>query len=240
MPPPFTDEATLNAFMGLNVVRCPTRPEEQANIPYVPTKPHVVWARLENQSGQNAIPRVALVGAAGNVYKLEFLTQAEAGNRNDAFETYWVPYRENCPGTLTILGNDARFMFTARMSGCSFGLGSYTAGGVVGAAHVNAMTVGIATAGSDLVKMEAQKKAQRTYLASHGTTNAANALVRRVISYDNYMLDTQGNLDIGMSSTTFGVHQIGGDWRFYTLRYRGVGLNVTHSGVNLQVSGVLQ
>ena len=38
MPVPFTRD-TIKAFMRQNVVRCPSSPEEQANIPYVPGEP---------------------------------------------------------------------------------------------------------------------------------------------------------------------------------------------------------
>ena len=237
MPVPFTRD-TIKAFMRQNVVRCPSRPEEQANIPYVPGEPGVVWACLENQSAEGYFPRCVLDGhPGGSVYKLEFLSPQDAQGRDDAFKTYWIPYHENSLGTLTMLGNDAEYMFTARMTGCSLGLGSYAGNGIVGAAHVNAKNAGETNPGNLAEKMEQQKKVQRAFLYSHGKNNPSLHLTQSVVSYDMYMMDETGNIDTSLSSTTFGVHAINQPWKLYSLLYRGQGTNVIHAGLKTQVSG---
>lgn len=237
MPPPFTRD-TIKTFMQHNVVRCPSTPGEQANIPYVPHEPGVVWVRLANQSADGYLPRCALEGGpGGDVYKMEFLSPAAAQDHNDAFKTYWVPYYENSVGVLTMLGNHAEFMFTARMTGCSLGIGSYVANGKVGAAHVNAKNSGNSDPGSAIEKMEQQKKVQRAFLYSHGKHDQNQRLTQRVISYDMYMLDNTGQVDMTLSSTTFGVHSLNQPWKFYSLLYRGQGTRVVHGGLKKQVSG---
>lgn len=237
MPLPFTRD-TLKTFMRQNIVRCPSTPGEQANIPYVPHEQGVVWARLENQSADGYLPRCIIEsGSGGNVYKMEFLSPEQAQDRNDAFKIYWVPYYENSTGAFTMLGNHAEFMFTARMTGCSLGIGSYVADGVVGAAHVNAKNSGDADPGSSMDKMEQQKKVQRAFLYSHGKNNPAHRVTQRIISYDMYMLDNSGQVDMSLSSTTFGVHSLNQPWKFYSLLYRGQGTRVVHAGLKKQVSG---
>lgn len=150
----------------------------------------VVWVCLENQSAEGYFPRCVLNDhPGGSVYKLEFLSPQDAQGRDDAFKTYWIPYHENSLGTLTLLGNDAEYMFTARMSGCSLGLGSYAGDGVVGAAHVNAKNAGVSDPGSLVEKMEQQKKVQHAFLYSHGKNNPSLRLTQRIVTYDMYMIN---------------------------------------------------
>jgi hypothetical protein len=240
--PPFTRH-TIKTFMEANVVRCPTTDLEQVNIPYVAGEPGVVWAYLRNLCAPTSVPRCTLEGGGGNVYKLEFLTEALGQQNNDAFKTYWVPYKSDDVGTLTVLGNDANFMFSARMTGCSFGIGSHAGDGVVACAHVNSMSSGTAiNKESQENQLEQQKKVQRAFLYSHrktgpNTFDESRNLTKRIISFDMYMYDN-GNFDTSLSMTPFGVHATGGPWTFYSQRYRGIGLNVRHAGVIKQVSGV--
>jgi hypothetical protein len=219
------------------VVRCPTLPVEQANIPYIPTKPNVVWAYLVNQSVPTYIPTMTFNGPPGGaVYKLEFLTPLQAGTRDDAFETYWVPYAQDTPGLLTMLGNDAEFMFTAKMTGCSFGIGSHAGNGVVGVAHSNAMASGSAVQGDDQRKRDTARRVQQGMLRAHRHDPGGIDLSVRIISYDMYMMNGAA-LDAQQGSTTYGVHDLNQSWFFSTLKYSEAGRTITHRGVTLQVSG---
>ena len=77
-----------------------------------------------------------------------------------------------------------------------------------------------------------QKRMQQVMLHGKGVS-------QRVIGYDAYM-KVGGDLDLGMQSTTFGVHELNQSWSFYTLKYKFLGGgNYVHFGVERQISGVV-
>src|ERR1700722_6871790 len=115
----------IDDFMNVNVVTTPTNINNATDIPYPNPANKTVWAHLIP-----SFPAVLTNGNGGAVYRIEFLTVSQAADDDEAFLIYWVEYEANGQGTATWLGNDAQLMFTATMSGCSFGLGSYTKGGV--------------------------------------------------------------------------------------------------------------
>lgn len=57
-------------------------------------------------------------------------TRTPADPAEEGFHAYWCPYAQH-ETVSGLLGNGARFVFTARMDGCSFGIGSQTPAPVV-------------------------------------------------------------------------------------------------------------
>jgi hypothetical protein len=129
-----------------------------------------------------------------------------------SFFAYWVPYAQNQTFSC-MLGNGARFMFTATMDGCSFGIGSSPAAGVVRVAHANRGKVGKDSESvmGEVNAREMQALVQRDELRACLGNNA------RVIAPNDYRQDF--DLAPVLSSTTFGLHQLGQAWEFWTQRY---------------------
>ena len=131
------------------------------------------------------------------------------------FDAYWCPYDQNKTFTC-ILGNDSRYMFTATMDGCSFGIGSQTGDGTCRVGHSNAGTFGAnkeQTYGMDGARQF--QRAEQQNLLKHQMGNNIN-----VISPLNYMADYDGALVL--KSTTFGYRN-GANWEFYTQQYLRTG-----------------
>jgi hypothetical protein len=125
---------------------------------------------------------------------------------------YWVPYAQNQTFSCN-LGNGARFMFTATMDGCSFGIGSSPTPGVVRVAHANRGTYAADQArviGVDHAR-ELQALVQRDELRATLGNQA------RIIAPNDYRRDV--DLAPVLSSTTFGFHALGAAWEFWTQRY---------------------
>ena len=120
-----------------------------------------------------------------------------------------------------MLGNDADFMFTPTMDGCTFGVGSQAGTGDVRVAHANngRMANPMLTVGGDSGRA-AQKRVQAMMATSYIGPGGF------LIEPDNYM---GANLD--MKATTFGYHDNGGDWTFKSLAYRFGGGQALHGGV---------
>ena len=55
-----------------------------------------------------------------------------------SIEAYWCPYVQDGTGTIT-LGTQATYMFTAGLTGCSFGFGTPGSDGALRIAHANVM-----------------------------------------------------------------------------------------------------
>jgi hypothetical protein len=131
---------------------------------------------------------------------------------DSTFYAYWCPYSQN--ETLSaMLGNSARFMFTATMDGCSFGVGSQRSG-YCRVAHANLGGYGArmeSAYGTDNGR-ELQATGQVNQLQ-----HALGGANIDVINPTDYMNDADGVR--ALKSTTFGVHDVGRDWRFYTQRY---------------------
>jgi len=129
----------------------------------------------------------------------------------EGFFVYWCPYNQNETLSCT-LGNGARYMFTATMDGCSFGVGSQ-ATGVCRVAHSNEARFGAnkeATFGLGGAR-QFQRDEQQNRLTSILGSNAS------IINPLHYMPDHDNELIL--KSTTFGLHTLGQNWSFYTQRY---------------------
>ncbi len=142
---------------------------------------------------------------------------------------YWCPYvQDDLRGAA--LANDALFMFTPTMNGCSLGVGSYAGNGVRLVTHVNMANSGAAVPNYRPVSAARaqQRKLQRNILISeHGPTVD-------IISPEQYMTDNKG--EETMESTTFGIHGIGQDWQFFTLSYKKLGPQTySHGGVKQRI-----
>jgi hypothetical protein len=136
---------------------------------------------------------------------------------DQGFYAYWCPYDQN-QTFICMLGNGARFMFTATMDGCSFGVGSQN-GGSCRVAHANKGGHGGALESAGLSVEDAreqQRLTQRNMLWS-----ALGDSSIRIIQPGDYMADIDGAKVL--KSTTFGVHNLGRPWKFYTQRYWKIG-----------------
>lgn len=230
-PVPKLTPNNIHEFMSNNIVKTPTD-ISNADIPYSDPAKKLVWVRLGS-----AFPSVLTAGE-GTVYALEFVPSNNT--TADSFLIYWVEYEADGNGVATWLGDDTQMMFTAIMSGCSFGLGSATQAGVR-AAHVNSMSAsatGVPDAG--------QLKSQHKKLKKLGLTT-------KEITPDIYM---PGDFDTGIKTTPFGYRpQLAGGkvpmrgqvadtsgmslpWKFCWQKYRVAGKNVTHIGVSQHAGGL--
>jgi hypothetical protein len=230
--------SNVQNFMATNVVKTDAT-ITSGKIPYEDRGKKLVWAQLELSDGSTVTNE-----PNGRVYFLK-LVSADVGMADpEAFRIYWVEYEANGPGTGTWLGDDEHLMFTALMSGCSFGLGSYTNAGVM-AAHVNSMKV--SPTGNPGVE---QTQDQFLKLQALGATT-------KVIEPDHYM---PGAFDPTVRTTPFGFRPqlsggvmpnrkavggvsynsgIGGlPWKFYWLKYKGLGRSVIHDGVKQHAGGL--
>jgi hypothetical protein len=99
-----------------------------------------------------------------------------------------------------MLGDNADLMFTAEMSGCTFGVGSPGPNGAVRVCHANDMTAGAGGGAS------AQQASQ---LAS---TNALLGNNAKVFGPDNYRQVTS---DFETRATVVGIRGQNGNWEFW-------------------------
>ena len=114
------------------------------------------------------------------------------------FNAYWCPYQSNQLRQIT-LGGEAEYMFTAKMDGCSFGVGTPVVGGGVTVAHVNDV-------GGGHTQMELLKGAASFGVRGSGLTGYLGPGAYR------HKVD-QGQ--VKSQSTTFGMRDSMGNWRFF-------------------------
>ncbi len=156
----------------------------------------------------------------GGVYKLRKKSAADARG----LRVYFCGYEQNSTKSL-MLGNDANWMFTATMDGCTFGAGSQAgADGAVRVAHANNAKVAapgvLVGSGGGVGGRAAQGRIQAMLATSH--VGPGGLLIEP---------DTYQGADQGMKATTFGHHAAGGVWSFKALSYRIAGTTWTHGGV---------
>jgi hypothetical protein len=160
-------------------------------------------------------------GTACSVYFLRSLGLCVAGAAQpaDSFAVYWVPYEQN-DTTLTNIGTRSRIIFTAKMDGCSFGLGSVNPDGSCIAGHANRVDVGRAAG------FMAQTAAQSAGLTARGLTRQLGPE-----TYRTARADATGR-QIGWTDqgTTFGVREATG-WKIYAQRIGGTAPNFVHKGL---------
>jgi hypothetical protein len=139
---------------------------------------------------------------------------------------YFCPYQQNDLRAIT-LGNDALWMFTPMMDGCTFAAGSQGRGsnGNCRVTHVNMARSGTAVESEGIAAGRAQqKKLQHNVAISQVGQGGV------IIEPDVYM--TEGTTPYTLKSTTFGTHPLGRAWSFYTQRYRYNGNTFFHGGVH--------
>lgn len=162
--------------------------------------------------------------SGGKLFEL-YVTRDPA---QQALDAYFCPY-ENDKSFFVTLGKGARYCFTPRMDGCSFGVGSQDGSGTVRVGHVN------------FVQQQTDWKDQGLDQARKRMYGAQDAFLRdrlgvaqdRIISPPGYR-----GPQFSDAATTFGVRGDDDFWTFYTLRYARPGdRTFLHLGVHQHVSG---
>jgi hypothetical protein len=163
----------------------------------------------------------------GGIYSVT-LTPIDAGSyvlqrnltQGNGFDTYWLPYKDNSLYHLE-LRNDARFLFTPRMDGCTFGVSELQErkNGIFSVfskkkhfaqvSHVNMQ--------DDNGKIDQPRMnfmVRRYHEESKGRV--------RLLKKSDYLDPDESremNDQVAYKVTTFGVRR-GGKWRFYYQAYR--------------------
>jgi hypothetical protein len=170
-----------------------------------------------------------------NVYEL---VRADAGT-HETFDSYWCPFAANFNGgNGVVVGLDARFLFTDRMTGCTLGIGSKTPTGNRLVLHANSQTAGLNSgAATPRGQLEAQAADQQQVLQAQATTLGHNIKTKNMIAPSKYgggfkdLLGTPKQGTIKNASTTFGLLDLKKqDWHFYTLMYRINAMVYQHEG----------
>ena len=127
------------------------------------------------------------------------------------FDAYWCPYEQN--QTLhCMLGTEARYMFTATMDGCSFGVGSQN-NGVCRVAHSNEGTFGGSREG--VYGTNGARVFQHMEQANRLQYEIPN--LTGIIAPNAYQQDYDG--EYALTATTFGIRNNTNTWEFYTQKY---------------------
>ena len=139
------------------------------------------------------------------------------------FEAFFCPYKQD-KAFFVQLSSSARFMFTATMDGCTFGVGSQSGGGSANVGHVNFGKVAL-----DWGPEQGPGRQIGAQLNVVDDRLGANSLKIQPPDYRGPQGDT--------CSTTVGRLGSDGMWHFYTLRYRKSGAR-RHYHVGLVGEGV--
>jgi hypothetical protein len=126
---------------------------------------------------------------------LPVVTVANESTMVDTFASYWCPYAKNNAPHVH-LKSGASWMFTAKMDGCSFGIGIPSGTGSVYVAHANQGGKG---------------DEQLTMLQGH--TKFAGGLSGNSYGPANYRYIVSGTAST--MATTFGI-RVGTTWKFYS------------------------
>jgi len=122
------------------------------------------------------------------------------------FQSYWCPYESNnCK--LAWLGTQANYMFTAKMDGCTFAVGSSAPSGERMVAHAN-----VGGKGGEQLNLIRGKIAFR---------NDKNMKTLAPSAYYYGGRDDTTNTMWKIQATTFGIRLADGTWKFYsqTIKY---------------------
>ncbi|HJZ56224.1 MAG TPA: hypothetical protein VKE74_14755, partial [Gemmataceae bacterium] len=171
----------------------------------------------------------------GAVYTLSYRTVTEhlGVGGDDLIAAYWCPYENgDCRGVM--LGPSAPYMFTATMNGCSFGVGSATAGGQRMVYHVNkevhgidvtdqqAVDAGFVTMAKSQKKKLRKRHVPQTNIIDPRTYGGGTVAVNKPVFGNVYVIVN--------TLTTVGL-RLNNTWRFYTHLYRKTGnTTYTHNG----------
>ncbi|MET0307540.1 MAG: hypothetical protein ABW023_02435 [Sphingomonas sp.] len=204
--------ANPEAFMADNIVQVTTpNPDD------VPTD-RPVWVTVQDTG-------LKIMNKPGTVFEL-YITKTVHSAAKPALRAYFCPY-ENDKSFFIMLGNDADYMFTPKMDGCSFGIGSQ-ANGACRVGHVNFVNLQTEwkSEGEDVAR-DRMYQAQRQFLGNRLGVDAT-----RVIDPSEYR-----GAGLTQAATTFGVRGAGQVWSFKTLRYGKPGSKTyLHHGVHLHVN----
>jgi hypothetical protein len=143
---------------------------------------------------------------------LPIVSLGNEGKSSDTFDAYRCPYEKNAAAHAH-LKDAADYMFSAKMDGCSFGIGMPSSTGSVYVAHANR--------GGD-------GEAQLAQLRGH--TKMQGNLQQCSFDPANYRFTLE---DASSSmATTFGLH-VDGAWKFYSqvILVDVIGRKLTHYGV---------
>jgi hypothetical protein len=120
---------------------------------------------------------------------------------------YYCQYEDDV-ANYVFLGDEAEYMFTPSVSGCTFGIGSRTDKGGVLVGHANAKKVGEAGP-------EAQQAAQATLLTSKKGMGDAPQLISPT-DYNMGVPDTYRGTIVGVRRSDYTANSSGKAWLFYT------------------------
>jgi hypothetical protein len=137
-------------------------------------------------------------------------------SEDDAFRTYWCPYKQNGIAGVAI-GREAKFMFTVQLNGCSLGLGSETSDGSRLVRHVNMSASGPKEADAADVrpaKQEQQAQHQRILIRQEGDFGS------QIVQPQDYRTRGKDGLLKG-EANVFGVF-IDSKWVIKALKYNTV------------------
>jgi hypothetical protein len=172
---------------------------------------------------ETAAPGTNSSGKACKVYEMKKV--GDAGGEKDKLDAYWCPYADDKVNAVT-LAAEADYMFTAKMDGCSFGVGMAGPDGAVRVAHANTSNSAeldeiveqiIAAGVKDPAKSRALALAKFRTKSSQQMGQLSGAL--------GGVATAVGPLDysaVGLMSTTFGV-RAKGEWSFYFHLYQKKG-----------------
>lgn len=150
----------------------------------------------------------------------------------NAISAYWCPYADDEVNALTLTG-ESHLMFTAKMNGCSFGIGIPAGDGAVRVAHANIST----NDRLDQLLQDSFAESVKGKNADPKTLDriaSARLQLRTSLQRDQLgggsgvgALSTalEPNLYRNMSTTTFGV-RTGTVWKFYFQIYQTVGTDI--------------
>ena len=144
------------------------------------------------------------IGKRGTVPVIQ-LTDGTNRGVTDVFWAYWCPYDQDRFG-YTTLGNNADFMFTPTMDGCSFGIGQAGADGSVMVGHINSTRFEKKGDTSDM------ERNQRVSLEIGLRSGRKKPVIFEPSDY-RYRKKARE-----VSATTFGIRE-GGRWKFYAHRW---------------------
>lgn len=156
----------------------------------------------------------------------------------ESFKSYWCPYSDDKVHSIT-LGSESNLMLTAKMDGCSFGVGIPSSDGSVMVAHSNFSTSEVL----DKIQSEMMESAfskDQDAIAKMKFLEAKKSSTRQ--AGQHAMLESSdgvGSLSSELSPalyrtlrvTTFGIRDKLGKWSFYFQGY-------TQNGPNLEMFGV--
>lgn len=165
-------------------------------------------------------------GTACPVYEMQL------GSSGDLIRAYWCPYEDEKVRSTTLAG-DADYMFTAKMTGCSFGVGIPAIDGSVRVAHANIQESDALNQIGDAMYqafdpkkpdqsakimgfLECKKTVVKTQeqAAALLSENGVNGQLSTEINPANYR---------GLISTTFGLRSSTGRWKFYFHAFQQTG-----------------